>query len=199
MSSPDNAPLLFQPFTQRGLVAKNRIVVAPMCQYASDDGAPVDWHLVHMGRLAMGGAGISFVEESAVEARGRKTYRCSGLWTSEQVPAWRRVTDMIRSFGSVPAIQLGHSVHKGHHIRMRVERGRLEGAGIVEHVKHGKIAVHRLGAEEEGPVAELFREVDEARREELEVLLLLRLEVLAARAVADHADVRVRRPRLLRR
>ncbi|MBN35669.1 MAG: NADH:flavin oxidoreductase / NADH oxidase [Rhodospirillaceae bacterium] len=113
MLSPDNAPLLFQPFTQRGLIAKNRIVVAPMCQYASDDGAPVDWHLVHMGRLAMGGAGISFVEESAVEARGRKTYRCSGLWKSEQVPAWRRVTDMIRSFGSVPAIQLGHSGRKG--------------------------------------------------------------------------------------
>jgi len=113
MSSGPADPHLFRPFTQRGLSAKNRIVVAPMCQYASDDGAPVDWHLVHMGRLAMGGAGIVFVEETAVEARGRKTYRCSGLWKNDQIPAWRRVTNMIRSFGAVPAIQLGHSGRKG--------------------------------------------------------------------------------------
>ncbi|MBT7647485.1 MAG: NADH:flavin oxidoreductase/NADH oxidase, partial [Rhodospirillaceae bacterium] len=72
MNTPDANPLLFQPFTQRGLTAKNRIVVAPMCQYESVDGAPTDWHLIHMGRLAMGGAGIVFVEETAVEARGRK-------------------------------------------------------------------------------------------------------------------------------
>lgn len=109
----DTLPLLFQPYSLRGITAKNRIVVAPMCQYASVDGAPTDWHMVHMGRLAMGGAGISFVEETAVEARGRKTYQCAGLWSSNQIPAYRRVTDMIRSFGSVPAIQSGHSGRKG--------------------------------------------------------------------------------------
>jgi 2,4-dienoyl-CoA reductase-like NADH-dependent reductase (Old Yellow Enzyme family) len=109
----ERSPVLFQPYRLRGVTAKNRIVVAPMCQYASENGAPTDWHLVHMGRLAMGGAGISFVEETAVEARGRKTYRCAGLWAAYQVPAYRRVTDMIRSFGSVPAIQVGHSGRKG--------------------------------------------------------------------------------------
>lgn len=109
----DPLPLLFQPYPLRGITAKNRIVVAPMCQYASVEGAPTDWHLVHMGRLAMGGAGIAFVEETAVEPRGRKTYQCAGLWSTEQIPAYRRVTDMIRSFGCVPAIQSGHSGRKG--------------------------------------------------------------------------------------
>ncbi|MBT6202350.1 MAG: NADH:flavin oxidoreductase/NADH oxidase [Alphaproteobacteria bacterium] len=113
MNTPDANPLLFQPFTQRGLTAKNRIVVAPMCQYESVDGAPTDWHLIHMGRLAMGGAGIVFVEETAVEARGRKTYQCAGLWKSDQIPAYRRVTEAIRQFDGIPAVQLGHSGRKG--------------------------------------------------------------------------------------
>ena len=65
--------LLFTPITLRGVTARNRIVVSPMCQYASVEGAPTDWQLVHFGRYAMGGAGIVFGEETAVEARGRKT------------------------------------------------------------------------------------------------------------------------------
>ncbi len=87
--------------------------MAPMCQYASDDGAPTDWHLIHIGRLAMGGAGTVFVEETAVEARGRKTYRCAGLWKASQVLSYRRIADTIRCFGAVPAIQIGHSGRKG--------------------------------------------------------------------------------------
>ena len=113
MGNTDSLPLLFRTFRQREIEAKNRIVVSPMCQYSSDDGAPVDWHLVHLGRLAMGGAGIVFAEETAVEAEGRKTWQCSGLWTADQVPAWRRVTAMIAGFGGLPAIQLGHSGRKG--------------------------------------------------------------------------------------
>ncbi len=113
MGNTDSLPLLFRTFRQREIEAKNRIVVSPMCQYSSDDGAPVDWHLVHLGRLAMGGAGIVFAEETAVEAEGRKTWQCSGLWTADQVPVWRRVTAMIAGFGALPAIQLGHSGRKG--------------------------------------------------------------------------------------
>jgi 2,4-dienoyl-CoA reductase-like NADH-dependent reductase (Old Yellow Enzyme family) len=100
--------LLFTPITLRGVTARNRIVVSPMCQYKSVDGTPTDWQLVHFGRYAMGGAGIVFGEESAVEARGRKTYHCAGIWNAHQVKAYRRITDFIKEMGAVPAIQLGH-------------------------------------------------------------------------------------------
>jgi 2,4-dienoyl-CoA reductase-like NADH-dependent reductase (Old Yellow Enzyme family) len=102
------ASLLFTPITLRGVTARNRIVVSPMCQYASVEGAPTDWQLVHFGRYAIGGAGIVFGEETAVEARGRKTYHCAGIWNAHQAKAYRRVTDFIKEMGTVPAIQLGH-------------------------------------------------------------------------------------------
>ena len=101
-------PLLFTPITLRGITARNRIVVSPMCQYVSVDGAPTDWQFVHFGRYAMGGAGIVFGEETAVEARGRKTYHCAGIWNDHQVKAYRRTTDFIKEMGALPAIQIGH-------------------------------------------------------------------------------------------
>jgi len=104
----DAHPLLFTPITLRGVTARNRIVVSPMCQYVSVDGGPTDWQFVHFGRYAMGGAGIVFGEESAVEARGRKTYHCAGIWNDHQARAYRRITDFIKQMGAVPAIQLGH-------------------------------------------------------------------------------------------
>lgn len=111
-------PLLFQPLPLRGVVARNRIMVSPMCQYRSDDGAPNDWHLVHLGRFAVGGAGIVFGDETAVEARGRKTYSCAGIWADRHIPAYRRITDFIKSQGGLPAIQLGHSGNKASSERM---------------------------------------------------------------------------------
>ncbi len=105
--------LLFRPIRLRGVTARNRIVVSPMCQYASDDGTPTDWHLAHLVRFAIGGAGIVFCEETAVEARGRKTYRCAGLWDDRQIPTYRRITALLKSLEAVPAIQLGHSGRKG--------------------------------------------------------------------------------------
>jgi len=105
-------PLLLTPITLRGLIARNRIVVSPMSQYAAIDGAPTDWHLVHLGKFAMGGAGIVFVEETTVEERGRKTYHCPGIYTDAQARAWRRITDFLRSQGALSAIQLGHAGRK---------------------------------------------------------------------------------------
>ena len=70
-------PLLFTPITIRGVTARNRVMVSPMCQYASVDGGPTDWHMVNLGCYTLGGAGIVFAEETAVEARGRKTYQCA--------------------------------------------------------------------------------------------------------------------------
>jgi 2,4-dienoyl-CoA reductase-like NADH-dependent reductase (Old Yellow Enzyme family) len=105
-------PLLFTPITIRGVTAKNRVVVSPMCQYHSRDGGPGDWQMAHLGRLAVGGAGIIFGEETAVEARGRKTYACAGIYDDKHIAMYRRITDFIREQGAVPAIQLGHAGRK---------------------------------------------------------------------------------------
>ena len=111
-SSP-NSPLLFTPTKLRGLEIRNRIMASPMCQYHSDDGGPNDWHMMHLGRLAIGGCGIVFGEETAVEPDGRKTHSCAGLYNQSHIAAYRRLTDMIKQHGAVPAIQLGHSGRKG--------------------------------------------------------------------------------------
>lgn len=102
-------PKLFEPFTLKGVTARNRIVVSPMCQYQSQHGSPVDWHIVHMGRYAIGGAGIIFYEETAVEDRGRKTHKCAGIYRDDQIPEYQRITRFVKEFGGVPAMQLGHS------------------------------------------------------------------------------------------
>ena len=106
--NPHDVPLLFTPIKLRSIVARNRIVCSPMCQYVSDDGGPSDWQLVNLGRFAMGGTGIVFGEETAIEPRGRKTYHCAGIYRDGHVAEYRRITDFIKSLGSVPAIQLGH-------------------------------------------------------------------------------------------
>ncbi|OWT80422.1 MULTISPECIES: NADH:flavin oxidoreductase/NADH oxidase [unclassified Achromobacter] len=113
---PDTAasplPRLFQPYTLRGLTLRNRVVVSPMCQYVSQDGAATDWHLVHLGKFAMGGAALVFCEETAVEERGRKTYGCAGMYDHRHVTAARRVNDFIHAAGAAAGIQLGHAGRK---------------------------------------------------------------------------------------
>lgn len=83
-----------------------------MCQYASHEGSPSDWHFVHLGRYAVGGAGIIFYEETAIEERGRKTYQCAGLYRDEQISEYRRLADFVKGLGAVPAMQLGHAGSK---------------------------------------------------------------------------------------
>ncbi len=109
---PGAPPMLLSPLTLRGLTVRNRIAVSPMSQYCSVDGAPTDWHLVHLGKFAMGGAGIVFCEETSVSLRSRKTYDCPGIYTDEQARAWRRITDFIRGQGAAAAMQLGHAGRK---------------------------------------------------------------------------------------
>ena len=113
MPSAPSQPLLFTPITLRGVTARNRVVVSPMCQYSSEDGGPTDYHLVHLGKFAMGGAGIVFCEETSVEERGRKSYHCAGIYRDAHIAQYRRVNDFIRSQGAIPAIQIGHSGRKG--------------------------------------------------------------------------------------
>jgi 2,4-dienoyl-CoA reductase-like NADH-dependent reductase (Old Yellow Enzyme family) len=105
-------PPLFTPFRLRGVTLRNRIVVSPMSQYCSVEGAPTDWHLVHLGKFAMGGAALVFCEETSVSEKSRKTYDCPGIYTDAQAKAWRRVTDFIRGQGAHAAMQLGHAGRK---------------------------------------------------------------------------------------
>jgi len=120
MGNQTSQPLLFTPLTIRGITVRNRIVASPMCQYHSVDGGPTDWQMVHIGRMAVGGAGIVFGEETAVEAIGRKTYACAGIWDDKHIPQYRQITDFIREQGSVPALQIGHSGRKaGCHTAVR--------------------------------------------------------------------------------
>lgn len=111
MTAP--ASLLFTPIQLGSLKSRNRVVVSPMCQYSSHDGGPADWHLVHLGQFAMGGAGIVFCEETAVEERGRKSYHCAGIYKDAHIPGYRRINDFVRSHGAIPAIQIGHGGRKG--------------------------------------------------------------------------------------
>jgi 2,4-dienoyl-CoA reductase-like NADH-dependent reductase (Old Yellow Enzyme family) len=106
-------PLLFEPITFRGVTLRNRIVVSPMAMYSSQDGFADDFHLVHLGRFALGGAGLVFIEATAITAQGRITPGCNGLWLDAQVPQLKRITDFLHRFGSAAGMQLAHSGWKG--------------------------------------------------------------------------------------
>jgi 2,4-dienoyl-CoA reductase-like NADH-dependent reductase (Old Yellow Enzyme family) len=103
---------LFSPISIRGITARNRVVISPMCNYSAIDGFTNDWHLVTLGRYAQGGAGIVFVEATAVQANGRITHGDLGLWKDEQIEGLKRVADFLRLQGSIPAIQIGHAGRK---------------------------------------------------------------------------------------
>lgn len=103
---------LFSPMTLRGTTLPNRAWIAPMCQYSSVDGRPTDWHLVHLGSLARGGAGLIVQEATAVVPEGRISPADAGIWTDEQASDYARINDFVRSQGSVPGIQLAHAGRK---------------------------------------------------------------------------------------
>jgi 2,4-dienoyl-CoA reductase-like NADH-dependent reductase (Old Yellow Enzyme family) len=105
-------PHLFSPLTIRGVAFRNRIGVSPMCQYSSTEGFATDWHLVHLGSRAVGGAGLVFTEATAVSARGRISPSDLGIWDDQHVPGLRRVAAFIRAAGAVAGIQLAHAGRK---------------------------------------------------------------------------------------
>ncbi len=112
MDTATGHPKLFEPLTIRGLTLKNRIVVTPMCQYSAQEGFVNDWHFGHLAAFARGGCGLVFVEATGVEAHGRITYGCTGIWTDGHIPGYRRICETIKSLGAVPAIQLAHAGRK---------------------------------------------------------------------------------------
>lgn len=112
---PPDTPPMFTPFRLRGLTLRNRVVVSPMDMYVAEDGVPGDFHLVHLGARALGGAGLVMTEMVCVSPEGRITPGCTGLYTDGQTAAWRRVTDFLhgQAPGTAVGVQLGHSGRKG--------------------------------------------------------------------------------------
>ncbi|MFI6287590.1 bifunctional salicylyl-CoA 5-hydroxylase/oxidoreductase [Streptomyces sp. NPDC051018] len=112
---PPATPPMFTPFRLGRLALRNRVVVSPMDLYSAQEGVPGDFHLVHLGARALGGAGLVMTEMVCVSAQGRITPGCAGLYTAEQAAAWRRITDFVhtRSPGTAIGVQLGHSGRKG--------------------------------------------------------------------------------------
>ncbi|MEQ5795508.1 bifunctional salicylyl-CoA 5-hydroxylase/oxidoreductase [Paracoccus sp. NFXS7] len=110
---PGRAPI-FAPFRLRDMALKNRIVVSPMAQYKAQDGCPTDWHLVHYGERAKGGAGLVFTEMTCVSPEGRITPGCPGLYAPDHQVAWRRITDFVHAETDAKiCCQIGHSGRKG--------------------------------------------------------------------------------------
>ncbi len=121
------APRLFDPITLRGLEIPNRITVAPMCQYSAKAGVPTDWHLVHLGRFAMSGAGLIFTEATGVEPEGRITPYCAGMYDDACEAEWSRIVTFMKSVGSsCVGMQLSHSGRKGNTVAP------WEGGGLIK-------------------------------------------------------------------
>ena len=104
--------MLFERIQLRGVEARNRIVVSPMCQYSAQDGHVTDWHLVHLGKFAQGGAGIVFLEATAVERRGRITHGDTGIWDDAHIAGLQKISSFLKQNGALPAIQLAHAGRK---------------------------------------------------------------------------------------
>jgi 2,4-dienoyl-CoA reductase-like NADH-dependent reductase (Old Yellow Enzyme family) len=105
-------PDLFSPLTIRGVTFRNRIAVSPMCEYSSQDGFANDWHLVHLGSRAVGGAGLVITEAAAIEPRGRISPADLGVWKDEHIEVLARIAGFIRRQGAAPGIQLAHAGRK---------------------------------------------------------------------------------------
>ncbi len=123
-------PPLFTPFKLRDLLLANRVVVSPMCQYCAEDGMPNDWHLVHLGSRAIGGAALVFTEMTDVSREGRISPGCAGMYKPEHVTAWKRIVDFVHqnSYAKI-GMQLGHAGRKG--------STRLAWEGMDEPLKEG--------------------------------------------------------------
>ncbi|MFT8245486.1 bifunctional salicylyl-CoA 5-hydroxylase/oxidoreductase [Roseomonas sp. BN140053] len=108
------APPMFQPFRLRDMVLDNRVVMSPMCMYTATDGLPNDWHMVHLGGRAVGGAGLIFTEMTAVDPLARITKGCAGLYNDAHEAAWKRVVDFVHANSRAKiCLQLGHAGRKG--------------------------------------------------------------------------------------
>ncbi|MGN8070746.1 NADPH dehydrogenase NamA [Mucilaginibacter sp. 22184] len=107
---------LFSPLRIKNIELKNRIVVSPMCEYSAEDGFANDWHLIHLGSRAIGGAGLIITEAAAVSAEGRITFADLGIYRDEHIEKLKRITDFIHANGAIAGIQLAHAGRKASHV-----------------------------------------------------------------------------------
>ena len=156
---------LFDPFALRSVQLRNRIGVSPMCQYSSVDGYANDWHLVHLGARAIGGAGLIITEATAVQAHGRISPQDLGIWSDSHVEGLERLTRFITNYGAVPGIQLAHAGRKansarpwegGQPIPDPSEMWRIVGPSAVP-FKEGHPTPHEMSLDEIGEVKLAFR------------------------------------------
>jgi len=169
---PGGKPLLFTPIVLRGVTLPNRVVVSPMVQYRAKEGLANDFHMVHLGKFALGRAGTVFTEATAVEPRGRVTHGDLGLWNEAQLEALKPVVRYLHREGSLAAIQLAHAGRKGSMQRAQDGNGPLTPADrarglepwqvvgpTVEPVGPGWLVPHQIGA---GEIAGLVRDFADA-------------------------------------
>lgn len=164
---------LFQPLTIRSIELKNRIVVSPMCQYSSKDGFANDWHLVHLGTRAVGGAALVFTEATAVSAEGRITPHDLGIYKNEHIEFLKRITDFIKQQNAVTGIQLAHAGRKASHHRpwdgsaalKENENAWTTQAPSALPYRDGEPIPHELTKEEIKKIIEDFKKATERARE----------------------------------
>src|ERR1035437_5955819 len=108
----NNPTHLFSPLTIKSVTLRNRIGVSPMCQYSSEDGVATDWHLVHLGSRAVGGAGLVMAEATAVSSEGRITPGDAGIWAEKHIEPILRISRFVKNQGAVPGIQIAHAGRK---------------------------------------------------------------------------------------
>jgi 2,4-dienoyl-CoA reductase-like NADH-dependent reductase (Old Yellow Enzyme family) len=122
--------LLFEPLPLKSITLKNRIVVSPMCQYSATDGFANDWHLVHLGSRAVGGAALIIQEATAISPEGRITPADLGIWKDEHISFLQRINAFIEAHGAVPGIQLAHAGRKAsHHVPWAGDAALMESEG----------------------------------------------------------------------
>jgi anthraniloyl-CoA monooxygenase len=157
---PPGTPPMFHPVRLRGLELRNRVIVSPMDMYSAVDGVPSDFHLVHLGSKALGGAGLVMTEMACVSAPGRITPGCAGLWTDEQEAAWARIVHFVHSSsGAAIGLQLGHSGRKG--------STRLMWEGIDDPLPEGNWEVCGPSAVPYSPANQVPRELTRAGMDEI--------------------------------
>jgi 2,4-dienoyl-CoA reductase-like NADH-dependent reductase (Old Yellow Enzyme family) len=148
---------------------RNRMVLSPMCQYCAINGYADDWHLVHLGKFALGGMGVVFTEATAVEERGRISYGDLGIWSDNFLPGLKRIADFVRAQGALPGIQIAHAGRKGGWQRPWQGGGPLDAADAArgegpyplvgptaEPLAPGHVAPHALSLAEIAGVVESF-------------------------------------------
>ncbi|GGX07179.1 salicylyl-CoA 5-hydroxylase [Streptomyces lomondensis] len=158
---PPGTPPMFTPFRLRGLTLRNRVVVSPMDMYSAVDGVPGDFHLVHLGARALGGAGLVMTEMVCVSEEGRITPGCAGLYTGRQAEAWKRITNFVhdRAPGTAIGVQLGHSGRKG--------STKLMWEGIDEPLEEGNWPLVAASALPYKPFSQIPRELSRAQLTDL--------------------------------